>query len=155
MSASLGEESLQEDREEEQQETQQAPHPAGQKHFGTPVRLYKLKTYFTRTRPWFSAEWLLNKWDVVVSVFSGIVLNRVGYYTIPSMEDLADMVDENGDCVVENFSIGRKGNAKLFRCFRFKFNPNRTAQNVMKNADKKNVQFSCWARNCCLFPCNS
>lgn len=68
------------------------------------------------------------------------------------MEDLADMVDENGDCVVENFSIGRKGNAKLFRCFRFKFNPNRTAQNVMKNADKKNVQFSCWAINwaaCC------
>lgn len=49
MSASLGEESLQEDREEEQQETQQAPHPAGQKHFGTPVRLHKLKTYFTRT----------------------------------------------------------------------------------------------------------
>uniref|UniRef100_A0A671UZF8 Nuclear pore complex protein Nup98-Nup96 n=1 Tax=Sparus aurata TaxID=8175 RepID=A0A671UZF8_SPAAU len=72
VSASLGEESLQEDREEEQQETQQAPHPAG------------------------------------------IVLNRVGYYTIPSMEDLADMVDENGDCVVENFSIGRKGYGSIF-----------------------------------------
>ena len=40
----------------------------------------------------------------------GIVLNRVGYYTIPSMGDLADMVDENGQCVVENFSVGRKGN---------------------------------------------
>lgn len=26
------------------------------------------------------------------------------------MEDLADMVDENGECVVENFSVGRKGN---------------------------------------------
>ena len=142
MSASLGEESLQEDREEEQQETQQAPHPAGQKHFGTPVRLHKLNTSFTPTltlrgqsiyfkRPWFSAEWLLNKWDVLVSVFSGIVLNRVGYYTIPSMEDLADMVDENGDCVVENFSIGRKGNAKLSRCYRSKFSPNRTAHSVV------------------------
>lgn len=42
--------------------------------------------------------------------FSGIVLNRVGYYTIPSLEDLAEMVDENGECVVENFTVGRKGN---------------------------------------------
>lgn len=29
------------------------------------------------------------------------------------MEDLADMVDDNGSCVVENFSVGRKGNVKL------------------------------------------
>lgn len=49
----------------------------------------------------------------VALFFSGIVLNRVGYYTIPSMEDLADMVDENGECVVENFSVGRKGNPSL------------------------------------------
>lgn len=48
----------------------------------------------------------------ICSVFcsSGIVLNRVGYYTIPSMDELAEMVDENGECVVENFSVGRKGN---------------------------------------------
>lgn len=42
-------------------------------------------------------------------LFAGIVLTRVGYYTIPSMDDLVDMVDANGDCVVENFSVGRKG----------------------------------------------
>ncbi|XP_044077198.1 nuclear pore complex protein Nup98-Nup96 isoform X4 [Siniperca chuatsi] len=72
VSASLGEESLQEEREEEQQESQQSPHPAG------------------------------------------IVLNRVGYYTIPSMEDLAEMVDENGECVVENFTVGRKGYGSIF-----------------------------------------
>ncbi|XP_041863790.1 nuclear pore complex protein Nup98-Nup96 [Melanotaenia boesemani] len=72
VSASLGEESLQEDREEEQQETQQSPHPAG------------------------------------------IILNRVGYYTIPSLEDLAEMVDENGECVVENFTVGRKGYGSVF-----------------------------------------
>ncbi|XP_022600404.1 nuclear pore complex protein Nup98-Nup96 isoform X2 [Seriola dumerili] len=72
VSASLGEESLQEEREEEQQEAQQSPHPAG------------------------------------------IVLNRVGYYTIPSMEDLAEMVDENGECVVENFTVGRKGYGSIF-----------------------------------------
>nr|XP_040038082.1 nuclear pore complex protein Nup98-Nup96 isoform X3 [Gasterosteus aculeatus aculeatus] len=75
VSASLGEESLQEDREEEEEpqlESQQSPHPAG------------------------------------------IVLNRVGYYTLPPMEDLADMVDENGDCVVENFTVGRKGYGSIF-----------------------------------------
>uniref|UniRef100_A0A3Q4HJB1 Peptidase S59 domain-containing protein n=1 Tax=Neolamprologus brichardi TaxID=32507 RepID=A0A3Q4HJB1_NEOBR len=69
VSASFGEESLQEEREEEQQLSQQSPHPAG------------------------------------------IVLNRVGYYTIPSMDELADMVDENGECIVENFTIGRRGTA--------------------------------------------
>uniref|UniRef100_A0A8C9Y0N5 Nuclear pore complex protein Nup98-Nup96 n=1 Tax=Sander lucioperca TaxID=283035 RepID=A0A8C9Y0N5_SANLU len=69
---SLRDESLQEDREEEQQESLQSPHPAG------------------------------------------IVLNRVGYYTIPSMEDLAEMVDENGKCVVDNFTIGRKGYGSIF-----------------------------------------
>lgn len=37
------------------------------------------------------------------------MLSRVGYYTIPSMEDLTDMVDENGECIVENFTVGRKG----------------------------------------------
>ncbi|KAK2827957.1 hypothetical protein Q5P01_018991 [Channa striata] len=71
VSASLGEESLQEEKEEEHQD-QQSPHPAG------------------------------------------IVLNRVGYYTIPSMEDLAEMVDENGECIVENFTVGRKGYGSIF-----------------------------------------
>uniref|UniRef100_A0A665U9W5 Nuclear pore complex protein Nup98-Nup96 n=1 Tax=Echeneis naucrates TaxID=173247 RepID=A0A665U9W5_ECHNA len=70
--SSLGEESLQEEREEEPLETQQAPHPAG------------------------------------------IILNRVGYYTIPSMEDLAESVDEHGECVVENFTVGRKGYGSIF-----------------------------------------
>uniref|UniRef100_A0AAQ5XIS9 Nuclear pore complex protein Nup98-Nup96 n=1 Tax=Amphiprion ocellaris TaxID=80972 RepID=A0AAQ5XIS9_AMPOC len=68
----VSQESLQEEREEEQLESQQSPHPAG------------------------------------------IVLNRVGYYTIPSMDDLAEMVDENGECVVENFTIGRKGYGSIF-----------------------------------------
>uniref|UniRef100_A0A8D3AM94 Nuclear pore complex protein Nup98-Nup96 n=1 Tax=Scophthalmus maximus TaxID=52904 RepID=A0A8D3AM94_SCOMX len=72
VSASLGEESLQEEREEEPQEVQQAPHPAG------------------------------------------IVLNRVGYYTIPSMKDLAEMVDDHGDCSVDNFTVGRKGYGSIF-----------------------------------------
>ncbi|XP_028322380.1 nuclear pore complex protein Nup98-Nup96 isoform X2 [Gouania willdenowi] len=45
---------------------------------------------------------------------AGVVLTRVGYYTIPSMDDLAEVVDENGECVVENFTIGRKGYGSIF-----------------------------------------
>ncbi|KAJ7996062.1 hypothetical protein DPEC_G00233180 [Dallia pectoralis] len=45
---------------------------------------------------------------------AGIILGRVGYYTIPTMDDLARMVDENGECVVENFTVGRKGYGSVF-----------------------------------------
>ncbi|MED6232779.1 hypothetical protein ATANTOWER_002376, partial [Ataeniobius toweri] len=45
---------------------------------------------------------------------AGIILNRVGYYTIPSLDDLAEMVDGNGECIVENFTIGRKGYGSIF-----------------------------------------
>ncbi|XP_061752896.1 nuclear pore complex protein Nup98-Nup96 isoform X3 [Nerophis ophidion] len=45
---------------------------------------------------------------------AGIVLNRVGYYTIPSMDELAEMVDDNAVCVVENFTVGRKGYGSIF-----------------------------------------
>uniref|UniRef100_A0A8C7S2C4 Nuclear pore complex protein Nup98-Nup96 n=1 Tax=Oncorhynchus mykiss TaxID=8022 RepID=A0A8C7S2C4_ONCMY len=45
---------------------------------------------------------------------AGIVLGRVGYYTIPAMDELAKMVDENGVCVVENFTVGRKGYGSVF-----------------------------------------
>uniref|UniRef100_A0A8C6U9S7 Nuclear pore complex protein Nup98-Nup96 n=1 Tax=Neogobius melanostomus TaxID=47308 RepID=A0A8C6U9S7_9GOBI len=72
ISASLGEESLQDDREDEQLEVNQSPHPAG------------------------------------------LVLSRVGYYTIPSLEELAEMVDSNGDCLVVNFTVGRKGYGSVF-----------------------------------------
>uniref|UniRef100_A0A3B3V3C7 Nuclear pore complex protein Nup98-Nup96 n=1 Tax=Poecilia latipinna TaxID=48699 RepID=A0A3B3V3C7_9TELE len=76
VSASFGDDSLQEDREDEEEEQQQeakpSPHPAG------------------------------------------IVLNRVGYYTIPPLDDLAEMLDENGECVVENFTVGRKGYGSVF-----------------------------------------
>uniref|UniRef100_A0A8P4GAQ5 Nuclear pore complex protein Nup98-Nup96 n=1 Tax=Dicentrarchus labrax TaxID=13489 RepID=A0A8P4GAQ5_DICLA len=62
-----------------------------------------------------SAEMMaLDGLHILFPVSEGIVLNRVGYYTIPSMEDLADMVDENGECVVENFSVGRKGYGSIF-----------------------------------------
>ncbi|KAJ8412445.1 hypothetical protein AAFF_G00127810 [Aldrovandia affinis] len=45
---------------------------------------------------------------------AGIVLGRVGYYTIPPMDELGKMLNENGDCVVENFTVGRKGYGSIF-----------------------------------------
>ncbi|KAJ8342308.1 hypothetical protein SKAU_G00322360 [Synaphobranchus kaupii] len=45
---------------------------------------------------------------------AGIVLCRVGYYTIPPMDDLGRMLNENGDCLVENFTVGRKGYGSIF-----------------------------------------
>ncbi|XP_067841675.1 nuclear pore complex protein Nup98-Nup96 isoform X2 [Heptranchias perlo] len=46
---------------------------------------------------------------------AGIVLTRVGYYTIPSMDELAQqLTNENGECIVENFTIGRKGYGSIY-----------------------------------------
>ena len=45
---------------------------------------------------------------------AGIVLSRPGYYTIPSLEALAEMVDEDGNCFVEDFTIGREGYGSIF-----------------------------------------
>ncbi|XP_045148995.1 nuclear pore complex protein Nup98-Nup96 isoform X4 [Echinops telfairi] len=45
---------------------------------------------------------------------AGIVLTKVGYYTIPSMEDLAKITNEKGECVVSDFTIGRKGYGSIY-----------------------------------------
>ncbi|XP_076836868.1 nuclear pore complex protein Nup98-Nup96 isoform X3 [Brachyhypopomus gauderio] len=45
---------------------------------------------------------------------AGIILSRVGYYTIPSMEELGKMLNENGECIVENFTVGRRGYGSVF-----------------------------------------
>lgn len=55
VSASLGEESLQEDREEEPQESQQAPHPAGESY----VTKFRLQVTFFLSAFFF--EWLQDK----------------------------------------------------------------------------------------------
>lgn len=44
---------------------------------------------------------------------TGIVLRRVGYYTIPPMDELSLLV-ENGQCIVENFTIGRYNYGNVF-----------------------------------------
>ncbi|KAH0625336.1 hypothetical protein JD844_033863 [Phrynosoma platyrhinos] len=45
---------------------------------------------------------------------AGIVLTRVGYYTIPSMEELAKMTNDQGECIVTDFTIGRKGYGSIY-----------------------------------------
>ncbi|XP_066444628.1 nuclear pore complex protein Nup98-Nup96 isoform X2 [Eleutherodactylus coqui] len=45
---------------------------------------------------------------------AGIVLTREGYYTIPSMEELAKMIDEEGRCIVDGFTIGRRGYGSIY-----------------------------------------
>ncbi|WAQ99160.1 NUP98-like protein [Mya arenaria] len=45
---------------------------------------------------------------------AGIVLMRPGYYTIPSFEALAELVDEDGNCYVEDLTIGREGYGSIF-----------------------------------------
>ncbi|XP_074651968.1 nuclear pore complex protein Nup98-Nup96-like [Tubulanus polymorphus] len=45
---------------------------------------------------------------------AGIILRRPGYYTIPSLDELADAVDGNGDCFVQDFTIGREGYGSVF-----------------------------------------
>ncbi|XP_017084133.2 nuclear pore complex protein Nup98-Nup96 [Drosophila eugracilis] len=45
---------------------------------------------------------------------TGIVLRRVGYYTIPSLDDLRSYLAEDGSCVVPNFTVGREGYGNVF-----------------------------------------
>ncbi|XP_016073611.1 PREDICTED: nuclear pore complex protein Nup98-Nup96 isoform X2 [Miniopterus natalensis] len=45
---------------------------------------------------------------------AGIVLTKVGYYTIPCMDDLAKITNEKGECIVSDFTIGRKGYGSIY-----------------------------------------
>uniref|UniRef100_A0A146M9Y3 Nuclear pore complex protein Nup98-Nup96 n=1 Tax=Lygus hesperus TaxID=30085 RepID=A0A146M9Y3_LYGHE len=43
-----------------------------------------------------------------------IVLRRAGYYTIPSLDELATMLSPDGSCVVDNFTVGRLNYGNVF-----------------------------------------
>ncbi|XP_009989585.1 PREDICTED: nuclear pore complex protein Nup98-Nup96 [Tauraco erythrolophus] len=45
---------------------------------------------------------------------AGIVLTRAGYYTIPSMEELARLTGDRNECVVTGFTIGRRGYGSIY-----------------------------------------
>lgn len=50
----------------------------------------------------------------VIAHPAGIISTRADYYTIPSLEDLPEYMDANGDCMVDNLSIGREGYGSVF-----------------------------------------
>jgi nuclear pore complex protein Nup98-Nup96 len=45
---------------------------------------------------------------------TGIILRRAGYYTIPSLDELAELMDKEGRCVVPYFTVGRKGYGNVY-----------------------------------------
>jgi nuclear pore complex protein Nup98-Nup96 len=45
---------------------------------------------------------------------ANIKLKRVGYFTVPSLLELAEMTDENGHCEVRTFTIGRENYGTIF-----------------------------------------
>ena len=45
---------------------------------------------------------------------AGIVLKRAGYYTIPRYSEIVKMLDAEGNCNVENFTIGRENYGNIF-----------------------------------------
>ena len=45
---------------------------------------------------------------------AGIVLKRAGYYTIPRYSEIVKMLDSDGNCNVENFTIGREDYGNIF-----------------------------------------
>lgn len=39
---------------------------------------------------------------------AGIRLSKPGYYMFPTLDELDDLIDESGRCVVQDFVIGRQ-----------------------------------------------
>ena len=65
----------------------------------------------------------LNDWKFYIGLYlqedvtphpAGIKLRRPGYFTIPSLEELADMVGEDGHCIVKDFGVGREGYGNVY-----------------------------------------
>jgi nuclear pore complex protein Nup98-Nup96 len=45
---------------------------------------------------------------------AGIVLHRSGYYTLPSLDELAKLYEETNRCEVSNFTIGRANYGNIY-----------------------------------------
>lgn len=44
----------------------------------------------------------------------GIICTRPEYYTLPSLEELPQYLDEHGACIVKGFTVGRKGYGNVY-----------------------------------------
>lgn len=45
---------------------------------------------------------------------TGIILRRVGYFTIPPLNELCSYLSEDGTCVINNFTVGREGYGNVY-----------------------------------------
>lgn len=45
---------------------------------------------------------------------AGIVCQREDYYTVPSLDELSECVDDDGRCIVDGFTVGRKEFGSIF-----------------------------------------
>ncbi|GFR91115.1 nuclear pore complex protein Nup98-Nup96-like [Elysia marginata] len=45
---------------------------------------------------------------------TGVTLTRPGYFTIPALDDMVELMDENGNCYVEDLTIGRENYGSVF-----------------------------------------
>lgn len=64
--------------------------------------------------PCISTSLASNHFSLINTHPTGIILQRPGYYTIPSLEKLRDFMTEDGKCVVPNFTVGRKGYGNVY-----------------------------------------
>lgn len=45
---------------------------------------------------------------------AGIVLHRAGYYTLPTLEELAKLYEDTNHCEVANFTVGRANYGNIY-----------------------------------------
>jgi len=45
---------------------------------------------------------------------TGIICRRIDYYTVPSLDELKQLIAEDGSCIVQNFCIGRYNYGNIF-----------------------------------------
>uniref|UniRef100_A0A8D2MMP2 Nuclear pore complex protein Nup98-Nup96 n=1 Tax=Zonotrichia albicollis TaxID=44394 RepID=A0A8D2MMP2_ZONAL len=57
---------------------------------------------------------LLDEEELEECCVAGIVLTRAGYYTIPTLEELARLTNDRKECIVTDFTIGRTGYGSIY-----------------------------------------
>ncbi|KAM3677334.1 nuclear pore complex protein Nup98-Nup96 isoform 5-T5 [Ammospiza maritima maritima] len=67
----------------------------------------------------FQEDSLQEEWDKEIEPGlqqhpAGIVLTRAGYYTIPTLEELAQLTNDRKECIVTDFTIGRTGYGSIY-----------------------------------------
>ena len=73
------------------------------------------KTLLLQPRPLYPSHSLeVNYFESYLNLFSSpspdiVILTKSDYYTRPPLHELASFVNESGQCVVDDFTVGRRG----------------------------------------------